>query len=214
MSVPSLPEGSEFFFFLGALGAAVLGGWHCAGMCGPIAGLARSRVSVVAYQLGRLVSYAALGAFAGVAGEHVMHLLPREHLWLASLVLGVLALWLMLSVWKLGALAKLQSFLWRKRPRGSVFVEYFAVGTLNGILPCHWLYGFLVLAAGLASPARAAIFMLSLWAGSLPWLVAVSLLGRRLERSRIFGPWLAPAMMIAVVVSLFLHQLHQSHHQH
>ncbi len=115
MSVPSLPEGSEFFFFMGALGAAVVGGWHCAGMCGPIAALGRGRLAQVAYQLGRLTSYLALGAFAGVTGAHVLHLLPREHLWVASAVLGVLALWLMLSVWKLGALNRLQKFLWRKR---------------------------------------------------------------------------------------------------
>lgn len=212
--VPSLADGSEFYLILGSLGTAALGGWHCAGMCGPIAALARSRSAVVAHQLGRLTSYLALGALAGMLGEHVLHLLPTEHLWLAGVALGMLAFWMMLSAWNLELLRDLQKFLWRKRPRGSVFVEYFALGALNGMLPCHWLYGFVVLGAGLGSPARSMILLAALWAGSLPWLIATALLGRQLRRNPRVAAWAPPVLMLAVVASLFLHQLHQLHQHH
>lgn len=206
-------DASMLFLFVGSLGTALLGGWHCAGMCGPLALLSKSRMTTALYQFGRLLSYLALGAAAGYVGEHFLHHIPDEARWISGIILGLLALWVLLSSWKLGLFDRLRTFLWRNRPKGGPHLEFFSIGLLNGFLPCTWLYGFLILGAGLQDPLKSMVLMLSLWLGSLPWLLSVAFLGERL-RSHFQGArsWAMPLLMVAVIFSLLAHHIHVHHH--
>jgi hypothetical protein len=47
------------------------------------------------------------------------------------------------------------------------------IGLLTTLLPCGWLYAFVISAAGTATPLRGALAMGVFWAGTLPMLVAI-----------------------------------------
>jgi hypothetical protein len=56
------------------LTASLVGSLHCVAMCGPLVGLhggARSLELALIHALGRLTTYAALGAIAGLVGRAV-----------------------------------------------------------------------------------------------------------------------------------------------
>jgi sulfite exporter TauE/SafE len=60
------------------------------------------------------------------------------------------------------------------------------VGLLSGVLPCGWLWAFVVTAAGTGHALTGAAVMAAFWAGTVPALVAVGLgsqlVGGRLRR--------------------------------
>ena len=129
---------------LAAIGAALLGAPHCLGMCGGLAGAA-SQGGILPYQLGRIGTYAVLGAFAGFAGRWI----PGPS-WLATGISAVLLIGMALS---LGG--------WLPEPRvavpglhrlGAVLrgrtgpLAALGLGVLNGLLPCGLLYATLALA--------------------------------------------------------------------
>lgn len=196
---------THFAFAGGAFGVALLGGLHCAGMCGPIAALAAKPRHAVFYQTGRLISYASLGALAGFFGERALSWIPEDRKWIVSVALGLLALWVLLSTWNLEFPKRLQRFLWRNRPRGRETTEFLSLGVLNGLLPCHWLYGFLMVAAGTESPLKGAVLLTSLWAGALPWLLGFSSGAGLLRRLSPRSQWIARALLVTVVLGLLAH---------
>src|SRR5689334_18330620 len=58
-------------FLLGIIGASAVGSIHCMAMCGPLVGLhggAKSMRLAITHSLGRLTTYALLGAAAGLLG--------------------------------------------------------------------------------------------------------------------------------------------------
>jgi sulfite exporter TauE/SafE len=58
-----------------------------------------------------------------------------------------------------------------------------ALGLLTTLLPCGWLYAFVVTAAGTGHPARGALVMTAFWLGTLPVMIGVGL-----GAQRMFGP--------------------------
>lgn len=198
-------------FSLGALGVALLGGWHCAGMCGGLAALATTPTDRAWAQLGRLSSYVSLGVLASLFGGRVLATVPTEWRWLGALVLAGLSFWIMLSTWNLRLPGRAQRFLWRHRPRGHRASEFFFLGTLNGLLPCHWLYGFLVSAAALGDPLKGAVLLAALWMGSLPWLLGFAQLGGWLRRFTGDSPWLGRAWLALVLAGLLVQVLPSAH---
>ncbi len=176
------------------LAASLLGSLHCAGMCGGFVALyagepgrgLEAAAGHVAYNLGRLMAYAALGALAGALGAALDlggGLLGAERA--AAAVAGALiALW--------GTIVLLES-LGRRMPRlgpppwlhGLVrrgvrlvadrrpTMRALAIGLLTGCLPCGWLYAFVVTAAGTGSAAAGAAMMTVFWLGTLPVMVTV-----------------------------------------
>lgn len=193
---------------------ALLGGWHCAGMCGPIATLASSSKEAFYYQAGRLLSYLLLGFLGGRIGQIPFQmgwaLAPGPRLWINLAIAGVAA-WLMLTTWKLKVPLRLYRYLWQARTSSRWINGHFALGVLNGFLPCVWLYGFLV--AGIASgiAIMPVILMGALWLGSLPWLMGFSFFGGRIfqwlrKRPRAF-PYVQITLMTALFLALIGHQL-------
>jgi sulfite exporter TauE/SafE len=180
---------------LAVLAASLLGSLHCAGMCGGLIaayagadasrGLARGS-SHLAYNLGRLASYAALGALAGLAGRALdlagtLAGAQRAALGVAGLLIlawGVYALLQALGarVPRVPVPPPLQRTLgaglrvvgaWPPAARAG------AIGLLTALLPCGWLYAFVVTAAGTGGALRGALVMAVFWAGTLPVMTAV-----------------------------------------
>ncbi|MEM6782199.1 MAG: sulfite exporter TauE/SafE family protein [Bacteroidota bacterium] len=200
-----------------------VGSVHCVGMCGPLAlalpGAAVTRVRFFAgrllYNLGRATTYAALGALLGALGAVVAF--AGWQRWLAfglGVTLVVLALvpvarrtlgrfegttarWLGPLLARVGPLYQ----------RGGL-PALFAVGLLNGLLPCGFVYAALATAIASGSIAGGASFMAAFGLGTLPAMFALSVAGRRMSarwRTRL-ARW-APLGLAVVGVLLILRGL-------
>lgn len=203
LSLPDL-DMSNALFVGSAVSVAFLGSWHCAGMCGPIAALSTKPKTIAFYQAGRLLTYVSLGALAAAFGSKVLGWIPDDRKWIVTLLLGLMSFWVLLSSWNLEFPRKLQRLLWSHRPRGTDFTNFFSLGLLNGLLPCHWLYGFLMVAAGFGQPLKGGLLLFCLWLGSVPWLLGASSLSHVARRWSSESRWIARALMLTVVLGLIL----------
>lgn len=183
---------------LGAFLAGLAGSPHCVLMCGPFAA-ACSRASggggVLAWHLGRIASYSALGALAGFAGAVV----PGPP-WLAAAIGAALLVWFAAALAGLvpeprilipgaGAAGRL---LTRRNP-----LAQFGFGLVNGVIPCGLVYSALSLPVALGSPGAGALAMALFGAGTSPALSIAAAGFHRLElRTR------AARRMVALLVLL------------
>jgi len=173
-----------------AIGVSSLAGsLHCVAMCGPLIGLhggARSLRLALIHALGRLTTYAALGALAGLVGRAVDvagHAAAIQHG--AAILAGA-----MIVGWGAHAIAVARGWL-RVGPAGGALFRRglsqlrgrgaarraWLIGVLTGLLPCGWLWAFVVSAAGTASPWRGASVMFVFWLGTVPAMTGVLALG-------------------------------------
>ena len=73
------------------------------------------------------------------------------------------------------------------------------IGLLTTLLPCGWLYAFVITAAGTAHPALGALTMAAFWLGTLPVMISLGIGVQRLSgalRSRL--PLLTSLLIVAV----------------
>jgi sulfite exporter TauE/SafE len=197
---------------LGVFLASLLGSLHCAGMCGAFLAIAVTGVGAgadrprqfplqAAYHLGRLATYTLLGLVAGAAGK-LLDLTTAlagarpVAATLAGATLLAFGLFSLLRIYgvvpaRLPAPAFMQRLLQAGHRRAFArppVVRAAMIGLLTTLLPCGWLYAFVVTAAGTASPWRGATAMAVFWLGTLPIMVALGatvrgvtgVLGRRL----------------------------------
>lgn len=189
-------------FVAGLVGSA----GHCIGMCGPfVLGQVVSRLeakgtaemrefhrlvgaALVPYHLGRMTTYAALGAAAAALAGGVIDITGLRWLSAALLVIGAL-FFLGYAVRKLGAnlpwLGSGGEGWWsrhvgrRVRPLFDrpVGVRGYLLGVALGFLPCGLLYGALAVAAASGGALSGALAMIAFAVGTIPALVAVGLAG-------------------------------------
>ncbi len=206
-------EISLFSLFLTGL----LGGVHCLGMCGGIvAALAMQQPGTapplrhyLAYNLGRIASYAAAGALAGLLGSGsllLQDMLPvRQGLYAAAnLLLIALGLYLA-GLWQgVTVIERAGGLLWRHlQPLTGRFLpvrsslQALALGALWGWLPCGLVYSVLIAALASGSAAKGALVMLAFGLGTLPNLLAMGLFAHRL-RGLLQQLWLRRAAGLSV----------------
>jgi sulfite exporter TauE/SafE len=172
---------------LGAvLVASVVGSVHCVAMCGPLIALhgrGGLRHGAALHHAGRLAGYVVLGVLAGAIGSAVdlagrALAIQRAAMIVAGvimLVAGVVALATALG-WHRPSARPHRAFdvaigrLRRVSPgrRAALF------GALTAVLPCGWLWAFVVTAAGTGHPAIGAAVMAVFWLGTLPLLVGAT----------------------------------------
>lgn len=189
-----MPDSAFLALFL----VGLLGGTHCVGMCGGIVGAlsmgAAPRLSLhLAYNAGRIASYAVAGAIAGALGAASLALseqLPlRIALYvLANLMLIALGLYLMGVTQALAFTERLGQNLWRRiQPATRRFLpartvrQAFPLGLLWGWLPCGLVYSALATALTAGSALRGAGLMLAFGLGTLPNLLLAGFLLARLR---------------------------------
>ncbi len=190
-----MPDSGFLAFFL----VGLLGGTHCVGMCGGIVGAlamgGAPRLSLhLAYNGGRIASYAMAGALVGGLGSASLALagqLPlRIALYiLANLMLIALGLYLMGLTRALAFTERLGQNLWRHiQPATRRFLparsvaQAFPLGLLWGWLPCGLVYSALATALTAGSAGRGALLMLAFGLGTLPNLLLAGFLLARLRR--------------------------------
>lgn len=205
---------------LAAFFAGLLGGVHCAGMCGGIAAAlaAASRGPMIARQAafnaGRIASYGVAGAAAGLTGGALLAASPLVAAQTAMFVVAN-ALMLMLGLYIAGwsrMLVRMESaggVIWRRLEplRRSVIPidstpKAFGAGALWGWVPCGLVYGMLTLALAAGSAFEGALVMLAFGLGTLPNLLAAGFAAQRvLELRR--RPWvrqLAGTLIVALAI--------------
>ncbi|MEA3443219.1 MAG: sulfite exporter TauE/SafE family protein [Bacteroidota bacterium] len=170
----------------------LMGSFHCAGMCGPIAIALPLRgdnyfqkvTGGVLYNLGRTVTYGLMGAIFGLLGQGVEMLGFQQ--WV-SVIMGTLMIISVLfpqlfkkqydlNTSMFSIIGKLKNAL-KKLFTQKSYKALFLIGLLNGYLPCGLVYIALAGAIGTGSVLNGTLFMILFGLGTLPMLLGISLLG-------------------------------------
>jgi len=208
-----MPDSTFVALFL----VGLLGGGHCVGMCGGIVGAlalqgngARPRWPLhLAYNAGRIASYAIAGAIVGALGSLTLVAGPtlplRQGLYLlASLMLVAMGLYLIGMTGSLAWLERAGQGIWRRiQPLTARFLpvrgvaQALPLGLLWGWLPCGLVYSALVSALATGSALRGAGAMLAFGLGTLPNLL---LAGYAFVRFRSFAQARAVRLLSGLLV--------------
>ena len=193
-------------------GTSLLGSLHCVAMCGPLIDLtggSRSARFALLHSLGRLATYVTLGVGAGAIGRAVDlagDLAVVQH---AAAIIAALVI----IVW--GGLALATALGWRtarSTSMGNAFtgglvrirsrppaIRAWLTGVLTGLLPCGWLWAFVVAAAGSGSPLEGGLTMAAFWLGTAPAMFGMLTFGGALlDRIRARIPALTAITLIAL----------------
>lgn len=180
--------------FISVFLIGLLGGVHCVSMCGGIVGALSMQVQApadrsrswqlhLAYNLGRILTYTAMGAALGLLGRASLlfdDILPVQLFLyvLANLMLVALGLYLLGVTALLAPIERLGGRLWRRvQPFTRRFLpvrrvrQAFPLGILWGFIPCGLVYSVYTAALLSGSAGRGAGLMLAFGLGTLPNLL-------------------------------------------
>ncbi len=181
--------------FLAAVSGGLLGGFgHCIGMCGPIVsavslkssreGTAAGMASVAFYNVGRVLTYSALGAAMGAAGSFVNVTGRLAHI--QNMALYVSGAVMVLMGLDIAGLLRLSGRLeiqgrWITRLAGRwghprTALAFLPLGLWLGLLPCGLSYTFMIAAAGTADALRGGLVMFLFGLGTVPAMTSAGAL--------------------------------------
>ncbi len=184
VSVPALTAGAGYgaVFLIG-----LLSGVHCIGMCGGImltqcgAPSPRGRVGGAAlYNLGRVMSYAAMGAVFGALGSATSY--DRAFRSMLFTMCGLLVVLIGLRMWGVPLLRRISAALHpalslpSSAARGAR-ARSLTVGLLTGLMPCGAMSAVWLMSAAAGSWARGAAYMLAFALGTAPAMLLFGSLG-------------------------------------
>jgi sulfite exporter TauE/SafE len=206
---------------LAVVAASLVGSLHCASMCGGFctavaAGSGSTpwarRIGSLLYHLGRLVGYAGLALAAGAFGLGIQSAGDLTGLHnAAGVLMGTVLIAMALitlrrrpgnpALVQLGGTGEpsrlrraLVGFLRRGGPLGAA-----GIGLGSALLPCGWLWGYVILAAATGSITGSLAIIGAFWLGTVPALLSVGFaagwLGRKLGRH-------APRITATVLIAL------------
>jgi sulfite exporter TauE/SafE len=182
---------------LAALLLGLAGGGHCIGMCGGISaalslGVPKGRRALIyslGFNLGRILSYACIGALVGFASQTLqLNQYLNLSLWLAGLML--LLMGLSIGQWWQGVrkVEHLGKFIWRwLQPLTKSLLPIkslphaLALGGLWGWLPCGLIYSSLIWASSAGDWQSSSMLMFVFGIGTLPANLATGLLAQQLR---------------------------------
>lgn len=171
------------------------GSLHCIGMCGPIAiALPTGDVTPLTllsgrllYNIGRSITYGIMGLVAGLVGQAIY---VGGYQQMLSIALGILLLLAVILPGRFGALLTGSKFharlttklrtVWTRLTASSSQSSLFAIGLLNGFLPCGLVYVALAGAVSTGNSLTGGLYMVTFGLGTLPVMLAMSLAGRLL----------------------------------
>ncbi len=188
----------EIGLIVSAIALGFASGFHCIGMCGPIAlsmGLTKKQAANfylqnLTYQFGRIFTYSLLGALLGIIGQGFEMAGFQKYL---TIIAGVLLI--IMAVFSFGGkdfaskIPFLSKFLYSvkmnlgKLLQKADYRSRFTTGLLNGFLPCGMVY--MALTASLAGGGiwQGALYMALFGLGTLPFMFAIVLAGNLMNQA-------------------------------
>ncbi|MCL4551636.1 MAG: sulfite exporter TauE/SafE family protein, partial [Bacteroidetes bacterium] len=171
----------------------LLGSLHCVGMCGPIVlalpvfGESQFKIMLgrILYNLGRVVTYSFMGAMFGLFGNRLVLFGLQQNL---SIILGAIIMIYILTPRKIKTkvselkfyknittFIKTNFFRLASRKNAS---SLFAIGLLNGLLPCGFVYVGIAGAISTGDVLSGTLYMALFGLGTLPIMFATALFGK------------------------------------
>ena len=188
----------EIGLIVSAIALGFASGFHCIGMCGPIAlsmGLTKKQAANfylqnLTYQFGRIFTYSLLGGLLGIIGQGFEMAGFQKYL---TVTAGVLLI--IMAVFSFGGkdfaskIPFLSRFLYSvkmnlgKLLQKADYRSRFTTGLLNGFLPCGMVY--MALTASLAGGGiwQGALYMALFGLGTLPFMFAIVLAGNLMNQA-------------------------------
>lgn len=209
---PPSAKAPLLYSLLAATLAGFVGSPHCMGMCGGFAAGCARNGGQVTWHLGRLSTYAALGAVAGATGA----ILPGPT-WVPTLVSSVLLVWFagaLAGVFpeprvRVPGLTRLASSAGRRSGPAAGYL----LGLATGLLPCGLVYAALAVPVASGRPLVGALSMVAFGLGTVPALVALTLGARRWAAGSLLSRrLLAGAVLLFGLLSVGLRQGMLHHH--
>ncbi|MDR2121970.1 MAG: sulfite exporter TauE/SafE family protein [Flavobacteriaceae bacterium] len=176
-----------------ALSLGLLSGFHCIGMCGPIAfslGLDAGNkfkfyTQNILYQLGRISTYTLLGGILGIVGKSFDIAGYQKYISVFAGILLILMVLLPGKTTEIGEnfkpvnkfMIKIKIFLGRFIQRKNNISRYLT-GVLNGFLPCGAVYVALTSSIAAGGIPQGMTFMAVFGLGTLPFMFMTVLAGK------------------------------------
>jgi len=206
-----------------ALLIGLAGSLHCAGMCSPLVLAVTSQnpflKSKIVYNIGRVLVYAGLGAFAGAVGSQIPFQEQQSGL---SLLMGIVFLLLGFGIFKSVRIPFLDKYGSRA---ASFFKNHFRselarkgtgtfliLGAMNGLLPCGLTYMALAYCFVLPSASEGFLFMLFFGLGTWPVMIGFTWLVRELLNRFNFSFRMISAGVFLVAGILLIARVFVSNH--
>ncbi|MDO9512606.1 MAG: sulfite exporter TauE/SafE family protein [Bacteroidales bacterium] len=169
-----------------ALMMGLIGSFHCAGMCGPIAiALPYGKKVIIRgllYNIGRTFTYVLLGVIFGILGKGLDLGGFQQY---TSIIAGVLMILIAIipllagkqySVERLGGkISLLFGKIYSRLVTNVKSISFLWIGLLNGLLPCGLVYAALAGAISSADAAGGALFMLVFGLGTIPMMLLLGM---------------------------------------
>jgi len=202
--------------FLGSVG-------HCIGMCGGIvvaytsskidhkSSYLQQTASHLAYNFGRVTTYAILGAIFGYVGS-VLAFTPTTKglLFVFTGVLMILAGLSLLGNFKFlnSAEWSVSKYAWYQKSFRALitsksYLSFYLLGMLNGIIPCGLVYSFAIFAASTATPLGGALVMATFGLATIPALFFLGFLTKFLQKGNLRGTMMKLAALLVIVYGVF-----------
>ncbi len=176
---------------LAAFAMGLLGSFHCVGMCGPLAlslpiadnSFWSKFFGALLYNAGRIVTYSVFGLVFGIIGKSVA--LFGFQQWL-SIIMGILIIFFVILPKRLSSFSNQKGvFLFFeniRRKLGNLFFKknhssLFAIGLLNGLLPCGLVYMAAAGSLATGDVANGVLFMAFFGLGTLPIMWSIAFFG-------------------------------------
>lgn len=177
--------------FISGFSIGILGSFHCVGMCGPLAlalpihHLSSFSKSVVIafYNLGRAVSYTAMGVVFGIVGQSFTLFNFQQALSIAAGCLILIILLIhqfgnpntnLISKYSHSIKARLGLYLKSDKK----IISYLYIGILNGFLPCGLVYIAIAASVAAGSILNSSVLMFAFGLGTLPVMALTMVFGK------------------------------------
>lgn len=175
-----------------ALIFGLAGGFHCIGMCGPIAFIIpvnrESNTSLIfqtfLYHFGRLLSYSLIGLLFGFIGKGLYLAGFQQRL---SILMGVIMIVIVIipgtifnkynfskPLYKIIAQVKYNLGIYLNKKSNKAL---FSIGFFNGFLPCGLVYIAVIGSISTGNIVQGALYMVLFGVGTIPMMTAAVLLG-------------------------------------
>lgn len=204
--------------FISAFIFGLLSSLHCVGMCGPIAfalpvhkgSTSQKWQKIIAYHVGRIFTYAVIGAVFGLFGRaFVLAGLQQLLSIMAGAILIIIALFQkkVLNALEQKTSSKVVGLIkngYQKIAKSSNVTNFFSLGVLNGLLPCGTVYIALIGAIATRKLLSGSVYMIIFGLGTVPLMMI--LMGAKILSTTKFRAVFRKAVpvMLIIVGGLFI----------